>query len=214
MAFVDIYVDEPLALVVPDPAQFDVYNDETAAASLGALLPPGRAYDSLSVPGSVLSDTIRRVARTPARLAARLRAFVRQRFPDTADEGLPDWEETLGLDSTGLTVEERRAAVAGRLVARGGLSAAYFLGIARSLGYADATVTPLTGDYFRVNEHRLPYTNAREVSRVNDRLWSQASMFTFVLEATSLGVESDKNLATIIGADVGETSRRVVFIFN
>lgn len=60
---------------------------------------------------------------------------------------LPDWEAEYGLPDAcspaAPTVTQRRAALLGRIAARGGQSAAYFLSVAQALGY---TVTFTTWD--------------------------------------------------------------------
>lgn len=66
-------------------------------------------------------------------------------FPATATIMLTDWEKTLGLpDDCAIgendSIALRQKAVVARLFSTGGQSAAYFIGVAKALGY-DITIT-------------------------------------------------------------------------
>ncbi|WP_050136869.1 YmfQ family protein, partial [Yersinia pseudotuberculosis] len=66
-------------------------------------------------------------------------------FPDTATALLPEWEATLGLPDLCAIGEidsmiQRQRAVVAKLFGIGGQSAAYFIRVAKALGY-DITVT-------------------------------------------------------------------------
>lgn len=65
-------------------------------------------------------------------------------FPSTAVELLPEWESTLGLPDPcagpSPTIEQRQAQVVARLTDNGGSSIAYYMALAKSLGY-DITIT-------------------------------------------------------------------------
>lgn len=66
-------------------------------------------------------------------------------FPSTATIMLADWEKTLGLpDDCAIgendSIALRQKAVVAKLFSTGGQSAAYFIGVAKALGY-DITVT-------------------------------------------------------------------------
>ncbi|SDH88206.1 YmfQ family protein [Roseospirillum parvum] len=105
---------------------------------LQALLPTGSAWPR--DPGATLTRLLAAAAEGLARLHARALALVEEADPRTTLELLPDWERVCGLPDTcsagrATTIEERRAAVVGRLTARGGQSVAYFQGLAEALGY-------------------------------------------------------------------------------
>lgn len=65
-------------------------------------------------------------------------------FADTTVQALLDWERVYGLPdpcvTIAQTIEQRRAALVSKVAALGGQSRAYFIGIAISMGYPDATI--------------------------------------------------------------------------
>jgi hypothetical protein len=80
-----------------------------------ALLPQGRLWKLIG--DSVLSDLILAAADELARVDARVDDLLDEADPSTATELLPEYEEMLALEEAS-TVEERRARIVARLVAR------------------------------------------------------------------------------------------------
>lgn len=78
------------------------------------LLPPGRLWHFLD---AMLTDLLLGAADELARLDARGDDLLREAEPSTATELLPEFERELGLDEAP-TIEERRARVVARTVAR------------------------------------------------------------------------------------------------
>lgn len=70
-------------------------------------------------------------------------ALLDESDPRTTVDLLPDWERVAGLPDEGAflprTAQERRAAVVARVTGIGGQSAAYFIALAKSIGY-DVTI--------------------------------------------------------------------------
>lgn len=111
----------------------------SAIHALLALLPLGEVW-----PREVGSTLYKAVAGLTGVVAAFWRRtggfLLYEAFPPYSFYLLPDWERVLGLPEPcfpqALTIEERRAAVAEKIRRRpGGQSRAYFLTIARRLGY-------------------------------------------------------------------------------
>lgn len=81
-----------------------------------------------------------------ARVHARTLRLIEEADPRTTEELLPAWETFAGLPDSctanvRLTLAERRAALVGRLTARGGQSRRYFRQLAAAVGFPDASVT-------------------------------------------------------------------------
>lgn len=100
------------------------------------LLPPGVIWRR-AVDGEV-GRWIAAFADEFARVHERAQTLVVEADPRTTDEMLAAWERNAGLPEScapaALTLDERRAALTGRLSARGGQSIAYFVGLAATLG--------------------------------------------------------------------------------
>lgn len=110
---------------------------------LAALLPPGVAWRSED--GSTMDDLLGAMAEEFARVDGRADDLHDEADPRTTVELLADWERIAGLPDTCLagatqTMQERRAALVGRLTARGGQSRQFFIDLAASLGYT-VTIT-------------------------------------------------------------------------
>lgn len=110
---------------------------------LAALLPHGVAWRSED--GSTMDDLIGAMAEEFARVDGRADDLHDEADPRTTVELLADWERIAGLPDTCLagatqTMQERRAALVGRLTARGGQSRQFFIDLAASLGYT-VTIT-------------------------------------------------------------------------
>jgi uncharacterized protein YmfQ (DUF2313 family) len=105
---------------------------------LAALLPPGAAWPR--DPDSNMGRLLDAAAQELARVHNRQVDLVEEDDPRTASELLGAWETEVGLPdlctgAEGATVQERRQAVHAKLTSRGGQSRAYFIALARSLGY-------------------------------------------------------------------------------
>lgn len=107
-----------------------------------ALLPTGPALPRAD---DVLAALLAMPAAEFARIEARARDLLAEADPRTTRELLPEWEATYGLPDlcvgAGQSVQERQAALVARVLAVGGQSRAYFIGVAAGLGYAGATIT-------------------------------------------------------------------------
>lgn len=107
-----------------------------------ALSPQGLAWNT--EPGSEYSDLLYVFAKALSDFNGDVDdIFLRELNPATATKLLPDWERLLGLpDGCSLpnpTLQERREAAYAKWVMKGGQSKAYFIGLAKSLGY-DITI--------------------------------------------------------------------------
>lgn len=110
-------------------------------AQLQALLPPGPAWPKDG--DSPLTRLLTGLAQELARVDGRALQLVEEADPRTVAELFADWERVAGLPDACViafagdqTVAQRRSALVGRLATLGGQSAAYFVGLAASLGYA------------------------------------------------------------------------------
>lgn len=113
-------------------------------AQLRQLLPPGPAWGADD--GTLLARELAVLAGSFATVHARAEDLLREASPDETTEMLPDWERVCALPDScsvqsSMTLADRRAAVAGKLASVGGQSKAYFIGVARALGYPNATIT-------------------------------------------------------------------------
>lgn len=107
-----------------------------------ALFPRGRVWPRDA--DAVQAQFLGALSPTYERQHLRANALLVDAFPATADELLPEWEETLGLPDPcagpAPTLQLRRSQVVARLTGRGGQSVAYFVAVAARLGYT-ITVT-------------------------------------------------------------------------
>lgn len=114
-------------------------------AGLKALFPRGRIWPK--DPDAVQSTVLSGLSPTLERLNSRANYLLIDAFPETTDELLPEWEESLGLPDpcagVSPTVQQRRAQVVARLTDSGGQSAPYFVNFAATLGYT-VTITNYT----------------------------------------------------------------------
>lgn len=99
-------------------------------------------------------------------------------LPDEADPRvtsalLADWERVLGLTASGLSQEQRKAAVAAKYYTRGAQSRAYFIALAAKLGFAGVTIT----------EYKCANCN----SNCNSALYSVADLFVWTLNVLASG---------------------------
>jgi uncharacterized protein YmfQ (DUF2313 family) len=137
---------------------------------LRGLLPLGPAWDPDMVPeiDLVLSG----VSVEFARLDARAVDLLNEMDPSGVSELVPDWEAVMNLPDPCLgpnpAFEDRRLAVRRRLVEVGGQSRAYFIEIAVSQGYPDATIT----------EHRAPRMGRSRFGMAHFGTWKAQFLWT------------------------------------
>ena len=110
-------------------------------SALLALLPRGRVWPR--DPDSVLVRSLSGLAPVYERSDSQACNLLVDAFPSTAVQLLPEWESTLGLPDPCLgpapTIAARQAVVVAKLTSRGGQSPAYFVRLAKELGF-DVTV--------------------------------------------------------------------------
>ncbi|PHX39825.1 phage tail protein [Pseudomonas sp. NZIPFR-PS2] len=144
---------------------------EQYRTQLQALLPPGPAWDPELVPevGLILSG----VSLEFARLEGRATDILNEMDPGGVSELVADWEKVMGLPDACLgsnpAFEDRRLAVRRRLVEVGGQNIAYFIEIAVSQGYPNASIT----------EHRTPRMGRSRFGAAHFGTWSAQFMWTF-----------------------------------
>jgi uncharacterized protein YmfQ (DUF2313 family) len=137
---------------------------------LVSLLPSGPAWDLEALPqlGQVLDG----IAIELARIDARAWALQNEMDPATVSELVPDWERVMNLPDPCLGLkplfEDRRLSVRQRLVAVGGQNAAFYVGIAVSQGYPDASVT----------EFRTPRMGRSRFGQAHFGTWNAQFMWT------------------------------------
>jgi uncharacterized protein YmfQ (DUF2313 family) len=137
---------------------------------LRGLLPAGPAWDPELVPEVDL--VLQGVALEFARFEGRAVALLNEMDPSGVSELVPAWEAVMGLPDACLgpnpAVEDRRLAVRRRLVEVGGQSPAYFIDIAVSQGYPNATIT----------EHRAPRMGRSRFGAAHFGTWRAQFMWT------------------------------------
>jgi len=139
-------------------------------AQLQALLPPGPAWDPELVPeiGLILSG----LSLEFARLEGRAADMLNEMDLGGVSELVPDWEKVMGLPDKCLgenpEFEDRQLAVRRRLVEVGAQNPAFFVQLAITRGYPEATVT----------EHRAPRFGTARFGRSHFGTWSAQFMWT------------------------------------
>ncbi|WP_024679808.1 YmfQ family protein [Pseudomonas syringae] len=143
---------------------------EHYAEQLQALLPPGPAWDPERVPE--LQQVITGLSREFARIDGRAFDLLNEMDPATVSELVPDWERVMNLPDPCLGLKplfaDRRLSVRQRLVATGGQNAGFYIDIAVSQGYPDATVT----------EHRAPRMGRSRFGQGHFGTWNAQFMWT------------------------------------
>jgi uncharacterized protein YmfQ (DUF2313 family) len=143
---------------------------EQYQTQLRSLLPSGPAWDPERVPE--LEEVLGGIAQELARLDARAADLLHEMDPAGVSELVPDWERVMNLPDPCLGAtplyDDRRLAVRRRLLAVGSQAAAYFVSIARSQGYPDATVT----------EHRAPRMGLSRFGQTHFGTWRVQFMWT------------------------------------
>jgi len=137
---------------------------------LVALLPPGPDWDVELVPE--IRELLQAGSVELAREDLRLSDLLAESDPDTVRELVPDWEQVMDLPDPCLgespAFEDRQLAVRRRLVEVGGQKPAFFVQLAITQGYPEATVT----------EHRAPRFGAARFGRSHFGTWSAQFMWT------------------------------------
>ncbi|RJX46889.1 phage tail protein [Pseudomonas syringae pv. actinidiae] len=132
--------------------------------------PPGPAWDPERVPE--LQQVITGLSREFARIDGRAFDLLNEMDPATVSELVPDWERVMNLPDPCLGLKplfaDRRLSVRQRLVATGGQNAGFYIDIAVSQGYPDATVT----------EHRAPRMGRSRFGQAHFGTWSAQFMWT------------------------------------
>ncbi|AJZ95428.1 YmfQ family protein [Pseudomonas simiae] len=137
---------------------------------LVALLPPGPAWDVELVPE--IRELLQAGSMELAREDLRLSDLLAESDPETVRELVPDWEQVMDLPDPCLgespAFEDRQLAVRRRLVEVGGQTPAFFVQLAITQGYPQATVT----------EHRAPRFGVARFGRAHFGTWSAQFMWT------------------------------------
>ncbi|QXG47063.1 YmfQ family protein [Pseudomonas viridiflava] len=143
---------------------------EHYAEQLQALLPPGPAWDPERVPE--VQQLIAGLSHEFARIDGRAFDLLNEMDPATVSELVPDWERVMNLPDPCLGLkplfEDRRLSVRQRLVAVGGQNAAFYVDIAVSQGYPDASVT----------EFRTPRMGRSRFGQAHFGTWNAQFMWT------------------------------------
>lgn len=122
-----------------------VFTDEDFLGGLQELLPTGPVWprDSDATQTQALLPLVQGYTRNSQHAAD----LLADAFPIAPVELLPEWEETLGLPDPCAgdepTLQARQQQVAARFIASGGQSVAYYIAVAKALGY-DITITQYT----------------------------------------------------------------------
>lgn len=143
---------------------------EHYAEQLQALLPPGPAWDPERVPE--VQQLIAGLSHEFARIDGRAFDLLNEMDPATVSELVPDWERVMNLPDPCLGLkplfEDRRLSVRQRLIAVGGQNAAFYVGIAVSQGYPDASIT----------EFRTPRMGRSRFGQAHFGTWNAQFMWT------------------------------------
>jgi uncharacterized protein YmfQ (DUF2313 family) len=130
---------------------------EVYARMLKQLLPRGAAWEL--EPGDVRTQVLQAIADALARVDARADELMEEIDPRTSLELLEDWERLVGLPDDVVTeipsdIIQRRIAIITKLLARGGASRAYFIGLAAAMGFL-VTITEYGPLVARVGKLRV-----------------------------------------------------------
>jgi uncharacterized protein YmfQ (DUF2313 family) len=120
------------------------------------LLPRGRAWPR--DPDTVLARLVAAITGAFQRADAAACALLKDAFPATAVNLLPEWEASLGLPDPCLgpapTIAARQGQVVARLTNTGGQSVPFFVAYALALGFV-ITITEFTGSVTLANTWRV-----------------------------------------------------------
>jgi len=135
-----------------------------------ALLPSGPAWDLEALPQ--LRTVLDGIAEELARIDARAFDLQNEMDPVNVSELVPEWERVMQLPDPCLGAtplyDDRRLAVRRRLLAVGNQRAAYYIEIARTQGYPNASVT----------EYRAPRMGRSRFGSVHFGTWRAHFMWT------------------------------------
>jgi uncharacterized protein YmfQ (DUF2313 family) len=164
------------------------YSADEYRNQLQQLLPPGYAIPATE--GTEAYLLLDGIAQELARVDGRAEVLISEANPATTTELLPDWERVAGLpdecsNGADSTIEARRRALLAKLTATGGQSAAYYIQVAKALGY-DVTITEFHP--FRVG-----------MSQVGDALTNGDWQFTWRINAPETTVMSFKVGLSVVG---------------
>lgn len=138
---------------------------------LTVLLPPGPAWERENQPA--LYVLLNALAEEFARVDVRADNLLNEVFLDTFHEVLDDWERVLNLPdectTLGDSVAERKLAIRAKLIEQGGQTPAFFIALAKRLGYENA----------RLTEYRAPRFGASRFGKNHFGTWK--SQFIWVL---------------------------------
>lgn len=125
---------------------------EEYVEALRQLLPPGSIWRTET--GTRLRQVIEALTGRLVSAHTRALGLLDEADPRTTTELIADWERVAGIpgpcSELGETLQQRRAALVQAITATGGASAAYFIALAASLGYAGVTITEF--DPFRAGD--------------------------------------------------------------
>ncbi len=185
MALILVY-GEQVAIAEQPAAQVQV----TDLRKLGAVLRAFPLGEYFHRSAGWMPPTAKGIARTLSRFCRRKDALERNLDPRVADELLDEWESAMGLErEPGQTIEDRRDAVLTKLRSLGGVTAAYYEGLADSFGYPDAVVTDAAD----------PFTTE---SLCDDFLQDLEWKVTMQVTAASQGAERDLLLQDLINSQL------------
>lgn len=113
------------------------YTADDYLAALQALMPRGRVWPR--DPDAVQTDFLSGLAPSCERVSDRANQLLVDGFPETTNELLTEWEQSLGLPDpcagASPTLQARRAQVVARFAGGGGQSVPYIISYAANLGY-------------------------------------------------------------------------------
>lgn len=185
MALILVY-GEQVAIAQQPAAQVQVTDLRKYGAVLRAF-PFGEYFHRTA---GWLPPTARGIARTLSRFCRRKATLERNMDPRVADELLDEWESALAIEpSPGESLEDRRDAVLTKLRSLGGVTAAYYEGLADSFGYPDAVVTDAAD----------PFTTE---SLCDDFLQDLEWKVTMQVTAASQGAARDQLLQDLINSQL------------
>ncbi|MGK0685334.1 YmfQ family protein [Serratia marcescens] len=147
-------------------------NGQEYQALLGLLLPP----KSYSLDGKRISAELLAEGNCLAQAENKSNEVLDGVTPLLAVSLLSDWERVLDISpGSGMTLQQRRQQVLARINATGGLSRAYFINLAKSLGY-DITIDE-------------PQPFRAGVSRAGDRLYVEDIIWVWIVNILNVNAQ-------------------------
>lgn len=189
-------MSERYPLVAPTAAEAHAY--------LRGLLPRGAVWE---IVGDRFDEFLRGLAEELARFLARSVALAAEFRPTRASETLDAWEGAFGLPDNGAplpsTDDERRAALAAKVFARGGQTPAYLVAVCAAAG---VEVTLVEQPYGR------PFVAG--LSACGDALNAHGHAFTFQLTAPAATSAGDRARLEALIAAVKPSRCRAVWAWT